>query len=109
MIGLLLAWLALSGVLTYVLDRNLGRTKLAPDTHETGTHTAPSTNSLPPKPSLYCSTCRVSFSGNENPPYAVIHVLGDPPIHLHPITKEVLDEDAEWNPAGADRPGFDVQ
>ena len=86
MILMLTLWVVLSALLTYVLQRNLGRTKLAPDTHETGTHSAPSTNS----PRHYCPTCRISLAGNENPPYGAIHVLGDEPIHLHPLTREVL-------------------
>jgi hypothetical protein len=27
---------------------------------------------------------------DSNPPYSVIHVVTDPPTHLHPITREVL-------------------
>jgi hypothetical protein len=87
-IFMLLLWAAGAGVLTYALHNEGIRlsTKPAPDTHETGTHTAPSTNS--PKPKYhYCGTCREKFSGIENPPYGVIHVLSDPPEHLHPITR----------------------
>lgn len=38
---------------------------------------------------VYCPTCRADFFVREKPPpYSVVHVIADPPIHLHPITRE---------------------
>jgi uncharacterized Zn finger protein (UPF0148 family) len=39
----------------------------------------------------YCPTCRDEYVVDENPPYAVIHTVEDPPRHLHPETREVVE------------------
>lgn len=41
---------------------------------------------------LYCPTCRDFFStdGEQQPPYAVIHTVTEPPTHLHPITRGLV-------------------
>lgn len=38
----------------------------------------------------YCAHCRARFGDYDNPPYAVIHQGDDPPVHLHPLTREVV-------------------
>lgn len=78
--AMLLLWILGSGALTYALHREGLRlsTKPAPEASIQKTET----------PILaYCGTCRSYFLTEENPPYGVIHVLGDVPEHLHAITR----------------------
>lgn len=43
---------------------------------------------------MYCGTCRTGFKEGEfspaRPPYSVIHLMTEPPQHVHPITRELL-------------------
>ena len=41
---------------------------------------------------VYCATCRAEFlTEEERPPYGVIHVMSQPPIHLHPVTRDEVE------------------
>jgi hypothetical protein len=41
---------------------------------------------------MYCPSCRENYDyeGEQQPPYAAIHTMDEPPQHRHPITYELL-------------------